>query len=185
MLADGATCFVHATTSSFHLSVCCCAPFLNTSGAGVGVMPTSGTLWKYVPSVLPGFRPAFLNWSARYVTDSSSPLVPGARPSNSSEDSFFVCASSASRSMVGSWPIGMCVDVDIAGAKAVGVLEPHDTAPIPPEPEHADVNRNKRRTVERFMTFSVYLPAPIRSRVASASTLVALTRSSIRQDSSG
>ena len=59
MLAASATCFVHATTSSFHLSVCCCVPFLNTIGAGVGVMPTSGTFCTYVPSVFPGFRPAF------------------------------------------------------------------------------------------------------------------------------
>ena len=61
MAADGATCLVHATTSSFHFSVCCCDPFVKTSGAGVGVMPTSGTFWKYVPSVFPGFRPTFLN----------------------------------------------------------------------------------------------------------------------------
>ena len=46
MLADGATCLVHATTSSFHLSVWCWPPLVNTSGAGFGVIPTSGTFWK-------------------------------------------------------------------------------------------------------------------------------------------
>ena len=36
MLATSATCFVHATTSSFHFSVSCVAPLLTTSGAGAG-----------------------------------------------------------------------------------------------------------------------------------------------------
>ena len=36
---------------------------------------------------------------------SSSPFVPGPRPSNSSDDSTFVCASTASMSTSGSWPI--------------------------------------------------------------------------------
>jgi hypothetical protein len=47
-------------------------------------MPTSGTFWMKVPSVLPGFSPSCWNWFVMYETVSSSPLVPGARPSNSS-----------------------------------------------------------------------------------------------------
>ena len=35
--AESATCFDHATTSSFHFSVCVCVPFVKTSGAGIGV----------------------------------------------------------------------------------------------------------------------------------------------------
>ena len=51
----------------------------------------------------------------------SSPFVPGARPSNSSDDSTFVCASTASMSTSGSWPIATCCDVDGAGAAGVRV----------------------------------------------------------------
>ena len=61
MLAVSATCLVHATISSFHFRAWTCSPFLYTRLVGVGVMPTSGTFWKYVPPVLPGFSPTFLN----------------------------------------------------------------------------------------------------------------------------
>src|SRR6185436_8861217 len=46
-----------------------------------------------VPSVLPGCNPILLNWSSRNLTVSSSPFEPGARPSNSSEESVLMSAS--------------------------------------------------------------------------------------------
>src|SRR5262245_29281798 len=50
----------------------------------------------YVPSGFPGFRPSFLNSSVRYFTVFSSPGVPGARPSNSSDASVLMCRSKSS-----------------------------------------------------------------------------------------
>src|SRR6476620_838729 len=120
MLALSATCLVHATTSSFHLSVSCWPSFLNRSGAGAGVSPTSGTFCTNVPSVLPGFNPAFRNWSSRYLTVKSSPFVPGARPSYSSDDSTRVWRNKASESMSERRPIGTCRDGDVEGGGPVG-----------------------------------------------------------------
>src|SRR5687768_1092428 len=86
--APSPTRFVQATTSSDHLNVCFCVPFVTVSGwLFVAVMPTSGTFCVYVPSVLPGCRPSFLNSSSRYLTVRSSPCGPGARPSYSSAES--------------------------------------------------------------------------------------------------
>ncbi len=45
----------------------------------------------YVPFGFPGFRPNERNCCPRYWTVFSSPGVPGARPSNSSEDSTRMC----------------------------------------------------------------------------------------------
>ena len=45
MDAVSATCFVHATTSSFHASLRWREPFAKSSVAGAAVMPTSGTFW--------------------------------------------------------------------------------------------------------------------------------------------
>jgi len=56
----------------------------------------------YVPSGFPGFNPIFLNWSLIYLTESSSPFVPGARPSNSSDARTLMCASSPSGVIVSS-----------------------------------------------------------------------------------
>src|SRR5580765_4801355 len=52
---------------------------------------------------------------------SSSPLVPGARPSYSSEESTLVCTRIASMSTCGSCPIAACCDVEgaIRGGAAV------------------------------------------------------------------
>src|SRR5438552_17715271 len=107
MAAVGSTCLVHSTTSSLHASVCCAPPYVSTRGTGIAVIPTSGTLWTYVPLVLPGLSPALLNWSVRYATVRCSPLVPGKRPSNSSDDRILVCATTAFMSTSGSWPIGV------------------------------------------------------------------------------
>src|SRR5439155_183378 len=114
-----------------------------------------------------------------------------------------------------SWPMATRAELEPAGATAAGEPEPpHETAPMPPEPEQAEhakaktsTLRNRRRPLVaqafrpangrraatcnvarralKFMTFSVYLPAPIRSSAASAITFVAFTRSSMRHDSSG
>src|SRR5262245_30050015 len=109
MLAASATCFVHATTSSFQFSVCFNSLCWSTSGAGSGVMPTSGTFCTYVP-LLPGSAPASLNCSLMYFTVSSSPWGPGARPSYSSDDRTFVWASRPAASIDGSCPSGRCCD---------------------------------------------------------------------------
>src|SRR5438552_11618716 len=54
----------------------------------------------------------------RYETVSSSPVVPGPRPSNSSDDNVFVCVSTASVSISGSSPIGVrCTVGDGPGAE--------------------------------------------------------------------
>src|SRR5205814_6143378 len=71
------------------------------------------------------------------------PFVPGARPSNASDDNIFVCASSASTSIGGSWPIGVC-PVAGGGAPAAGFGLLQDTAPMPPEPEQAAAVRHKK-----------------------------------------
>src|SRR3954466_12471092 len=143
MLAESATCLVQATTSSFHFSVCWRLPLRKIRGAGFGVMPTSGTFWMNVPSVLPGLSPAFVNSLTRYPTVRRSPAVPGARPSNSSDDSMRVCASTAFMSTSGSCasigPEGTVADVaagadvaEVAGGGA-GVwgehAAPYKTAP--------------------------------------------------------
>src|SRR5262249_52803981 len=49
------------------------------------LIPASGTSCMYVPYGFPGFNPIRLNWSVMYLTERSSPFVPGARPSNSSD----------------------------------------------------------------------------------------------------
>ena len=87
----------------------------------------------------------------------------------------------------------MCCEVDggsCAGADGLGSDEqPAATAA-------SDEARKREQNAELvssgfslarscFMTFSVYLPPPIRSSVASAITLVAFTRSSMRHYSSG
>ena len=59
---ESATCFVHATTSSFQRSPRPLPGLVNVSGrAGAPVIPTSGTGCTYVPSVLPGLSPICLN----------------------------------------------------------------------------------------------------------------------------
>src|SRR6188768_611440 len=102
MAAPSATCLVQATTSSDHLNVRFAGPFVTVNGTLLApVIPTIGTFWTYVPSVLPGFRPSDRNASSRYLTVSSSPLVPGARPSNSSADSALMRSSSGAASNFG------------------------------------------------------------------------------------
>ena len=59
MLAPSATCLVQATTSSRHLKVVRALPVTTSGLACAPVMPTSGTFWMYVPSVLPGLSPSF------------------------------------------------------------------------------------------------------------------------------
>src|SRR5262245_45056839 len=83
-------------------------------------MPTSGTFWTKVPSVLPGFRPSFLNSSSRYLTVSSSPLVPGARPSNWSADIALMRSSTGAASNFGIVVIAGSFEVALAGAAPGG-----------------------------------------------------------------
>ena len=89
----------------------------------VALISTSGTSWNQLP-LLPGLRPSLPNSAASRARVFSSPGVPGARPSNSSDESCFVtrlkvsigtvCAASgvarakrdrdrARRRMTGSW----------------------------------------------------------------------------------
>src|SRR5436190_13389019 len=71
-----------------------------------------------------------------YWTVLSSPFVPGARPSNASDDSTFVCVRILSTFTAGSWPIGV-VPAEVSPAYFTFTPEPpHDTPPMPPEPEH-------------------------------------------------
>jgi hypothetical protein len=82
-------------------------------------------------------------------------------------------------SIRGNWPMGTRCEVEAGGAAGNEVEPPQDTAPIPPEPEQAEAAKKRRQMARshracRFMAFSVYLPEPIRSSVASAITLVAL-----------
>ena len=101
MLAPSATCLVHATTSSRHLKVARALPDTTSGLASVPVMPTSGTFWMNVPSVLPGLSPSFWNSPVRYSTVRSSPGVPGSRPSNASDDSALMCSRSGAASIFG------------------------------------------------------------------------------------
>ena len=82
--------------SSLNLKIFLPPPFRTTSGEGAPAIATSGTFCTQLPSGLPGSRPAFLNSSEMYWTLRVSPFEPGARPSNSSEASFFVSARIAS-----------------------------------------------------------------------------------------
>ena len=58
-------------------------------------MPTMGTFWNQVPSSAPGSSPKARNCAATYWTASSSPRVPGSRPSRRSCERKRVWASSA------------------------------------------------------------------------------------------
>ena len=86
-------------------------------------------------------------------------------------------------SIVGSWPIGMCCETDGATARRDGGAaccsdeQRRDAAT-------ASITSEQRGSRVSYRV-SVYLPAPIRSSVASAITFVALTMSSMRQYSSG
>src|SRR4051812_32341483 len=92
-----------------------------------------------------------------YWTVLSSPFVPGARPSNASDDSTFVCVRILSTFTAGSWPIGV-VPAEVSPAYFTFTPEPpHDTPPMPPEPEH-DV-RSAAAAAARIILFiatSVY-----------------------------
>ncbi|PYQ69556.1 MAG: hypothetical protein DMG01_29005 [Acidobacteria bacterium] len=63
-------------------------------------------------------------------------MVPGARPPYWSDDSTFVCASTASVSMGGSWPIGICCDAE-GGAPSAARFG---------SDEHAAAARMEKRT---------------------------------------
>src|SRR5436190_10565999 len=84
-----------ATKSSGYFRSIVLSPIVNDIRGSL-LIPARGTSCVYVPSGFPGFNPIFLNWSAIYLTESSSPFVPGARPSNSSDARTLMCASKPS-----------------------------------------------------------------------------------------
>src|SRR5690606_31528526 len=63
-----------------------------------GVVSVIGTSWNQAPS-LPGCRPMRSNCALMYSTVFSPPVVPGPRPSNSSEDSVFTNSAKSPASM--------------------------------------------------------------------------------------
>src|SRR5205809_4489160 len=84
-----------ATKSSGYFRSIVLSPIVNDIRGSL-LIPARGTSCVYVPSGFPGFNPIFLNWSLIYLTESSSPFVPGARPSNSSDARTLMCASKPS-----------------------------------------------------------------------------------------
>ena len=91
-------------------------------------MPTSGTSCTHVPSGLPGVRPSAENCSVRNATVFVSPSEPGARPSNSSEASVSVAASSVSALIPVATP---GVSSDVAPPVQATAPHRHTTVTIP------------------------------------------------------
>src|SRR6266480_4918063 len=101
ILISGSRRADEATKSSVYFRSVVLSPIVNDIRGSL-LIPARGTSCVYVPSGFPGFSSIFLNWSAIYLTESSSPFVPGERPSNSFDARTLMCASNASGVIVSS-----------------------------------------------------------------------------------